>query len=129
MIAWYQLAPDGQTFAVIGTGSAPATIDGVVSGVTPAELTRMMLDGQGGLVPRPVSPGVSSAGTQHTVAGCPLGTEIAIFDLSGNEELHRLTVAAEGTSEVIDLPDPGRYQIEVQAPMPALPTYTEVTTP
>lgn len=82
----------------------------------------------GALVERPLSPAVASAGSQHTIAGLQDGTRIDVIDVTGDERLTSIEVVGSDVTEVIDLPDPGTYDIVVSAPLPARPRTVRVTT-
>lgn len=86
----------------------------------------MIVDGA--VVQRPVSPDVISSGTMHTINDIPAGTRIEVYDLHGSELMEAFTVTEQGATEIINLPDAGKYRIEVVAPLPHLPRYICVTT-
>lgn len=121
MIVWYVLS--GSMVTVSGrSDTLPA--GGIVAppGISPNTLLKLMVGPQGSLVPRPFSPTITTSGSQHTIADCPVGTTIEVTDVTGGEIMAELTTTTAEQTEIINLPDPGEYTIRVAAPLPALPT-------
>jgi|UPI00055A017B hypothetical protein len=81
---------------------------------------------EGALIPRPLSPQPYVDGSQIIVPPCPEGTVITVFDINGLEIMGEIITVTDDQDEVIELPDPGKYVIEVQAPVPFLITKLEV---
>ena len=90
-------------------------------------LGRSMVTG-GVVVPRPQSPGVQSTGTQHSVTSMSTGTTVTVFDAIADEIMTKHTATTSDETFTFSLPDPGRYEIHIAAPAPALPTFAEVVT-
>ena len=107
-----------------GTGRFPPTeAVSFTPPLDPSLLNQMML------VQRPMSPEVQSTGTDHTVADCPLGTLVEVYDVTtpgAGELMTAFEAAADDEIINVSLPDPGVYRIEVKAPLPYLPRYVEV---
>ncbi|GIT85397.1 hypothetical protein [Roseobacter sp. OBYS 0001] len=119
MIVWY--IATGTVITVAGRAATlPAGAVAAPAGLSASDLLARMIETDGTLVLRPLSPVVTSAGTVHTIANCPAGTVIEVADVAGDEIMAEIT--STGQTEVISLPDPGEYQIRVAAPLPALPT-------
>ncbi|WP_370303555.1 hypothetical protein [Pseudooceanicola sp.] len=81
-----------------------------------------MMQVAGYLVPRPASPQPLVSSNSIVVPSCPAGTRIEVFDHSGGERMYLETDAGDGYSETFEFPDPGLYEVEVEAPAPYLPT-------
>jgi len=90
-------------------------------------LGRSMVTG-GVLVPRPQSPGVQSTGTQHSITAMSIGTTVTVIDAIADQIMTTHIASANDETFTFNLPDPGRYEIHVAAPAPALPTFAEVVT-
>lgn len=84
-------------------------------------LTRMQAVG-GLLQARPAGPQPYVSGTSIVVPSCPAGTRVEVNDLAGGELMHVAAGVAEGYTETFEFPDPGLYEVEVEAPAPYLPT-------
>lgn len=82
-----------------------------------SELAEMMLV-EGVLLPRPRSPQPYMAGARIIVPPCPEGTVITVCDMVGLEIMGEIITGTDDQDEVIELPDPGKYVVEVQAPPP-----------
>lgn len=78
------------------------------------------------LVERPQSPDLTQTGTDFTVLDCPNGTVIEILDMSGEEVMARITVDQDGFAQQFALPDPGTYEVTIEAPAPHIPTIRKV---
>lgn len=128
------LYPDGTVKRAGSAQTLPAGATRVTIGAEPQEgdlgidhvpsiqaLTRMQaVDGL--LLARPAGPQPYVSGSSIVVPSCPAGTRIEVNDLAGGELMHVETGVAEGYTETFDFPDPGLYEVEVEAPAPYLPT-------
>jgi len=89
-------------------------------------LATLMLTGEGWM-PRPAmaAPVVSDAGPGRDVTfiDCPAGTAFEVSDAETGAILQTITA---GGSVVIHLPEPGRYRIDAQPPLPFLPLQAAV---
>ncbi|WP_238368287.1 hypothetical protein [Mesobacterium pallidum] len=123
---------DGSTGAVLEAGLArtvPSGATAINAGLTPAELVTKVVESLAPLTisNRPQSPIPTKSGSTVTVAGCPTGTIIQVFDLSGNEFMSITTAPSDGYSEDFVFADPGDYEITVTAPLPAMITVWRFT--
>lgn len=78
-----------------------------------------LVDGE--LVPRPQSPVPVETVDGWVIADCPEGTVVMVLDLIGSETMLRHVVGLDEPTVSFALADPGQYEIEVVAPLPALP--------
>lgn len=85
-----------------------------------ALIAAAMVDENGLLAPRPLSPIPTITGSTVIVPPCVAGTLISIDD--GREHLVNEITETDDFEETFELEDAGEYQIEVAAPPPALPT-------
>ncbi len=90
-------------------------------------LATLMLTAEGWM-PRPAmaAPVVSDAGPGVgivTFFDCPAGTAFEVSDVETGAILQTITA---GGSVVIHLPEPGRYRIDAQPPLPFLPLQAAV---
>jgi len=89
----------------------------------PVQIIRMMLDG-GVWVPRPEVPPLAVTPPRVTCEGLPMGSMVTVTDGETGETLATLT-----DPTLLDLPDPGPYQIDVTPPLPWLHLRVRVITP
>ncbi|QBR35414.1 hypothetical protein ETW23_03925 [Leisingera sp. NJS201] len=117
-LAFLQLDETG--VYVTGAGYAPALGENMVAapeGRDPSEFLRhYYLDGF--LVPRPQPPLPVRIPGGWQVGGCPLGTGIAVYDVTGGEILDYFTASSGGQDYEFALPDAGTYRLEIDAPDP-----------
>lgn len=120
MINWAKM--DGAGLLPLELGRARTLPDGAVEtpGVAdPTALMRMMLvDGVWVDRPRPIVQTDQTGVTTVTLADAPAGTTCRIVDLLTDDLLF------EGPSDagaIWTLPDPGRYAVEIDPPLPWLP--------
>jgi len=113
------IAPDPAWVAGVGE-------IGVMDAAQLGELARMRQVGDR-LEARASSPlpSLSAPGTV-TVGPLPSGSQIEVFDLDGSELMGVIDVAIEDDTRTLTFTVPGRYRIEVAAPIPALPVEWEV---
>lgn len=104
---------------------ADETQIGISSRLVPSELGKTYRQGNL-LVHRPLSPQPIGEPGQIRVPPCPAGTQIEIFDMIGGEVMATVIAEDDGFAEVFEFPDPGQYEVEVQAPFPALMTRAKV---
>lgn len=114
-----QLDPTG--VYVVGHGEAKVAPAGTIplqASMNVAEfLGCYLVDGV--LTPRPNSPApIAVSGGWRIDA--PTGAVVEVYDLIGEEIMVREAVAVGG-SYAFALPDAGRYQVSVSAPLPAMP--------
>jgi hypothetical protein len=83
-----------------------------------------LVDGE--LVPRPQSPVPIETVDGWVISDCPEGTVVMVLDLVGSETMLRHVTGPDEPSVSIALPDTGQYEIEVVAPLPALPVSLSV---
>lgn len=111
---------------VVGHGVGPVLPSGAIplpNGKTPSECAGCYLSG-GVLVSRPASPSPVAVDGGWRV-DLPAGGTVEVYDVSGSEVLAREDVVAGGAYEFA-LPDTGRYQVTVTAPLPAIPVKTVI---
>ena len=114
--------PNGSAVkSVIQTAVPPTNAVNVTGALTPAQLSGMML------VERPAAPAVSNVGSQYTIAACPIGTKIEIFDTIADEQFSTFETTAEGEDVVIDFPDAGAYLVTIVPPLPYMSAEFTVT--
>ena len=106
---------------VQGVGYAAEIPDGAIpapEGVNPQSLAgHYLVDGE--LTPRPAVPAPAAIeGGGYSLGPLPLGCMVLVIDLIGAETMKEFTVEAEGMAYEFDLPDAGRYTVEVDPPAP-----------
>ena len=79
----------------------------------------------GELKPRPLSPAPVEVPGGYQLPNCPYPTAVIIHDLIGGETVAEFAITAEDPDSEFSL-EPGTYEIEVTAPLPALPTATRI---
>ncbi len=107
----------------VGTGrSVPVDAIEVEPSIPDADYFGLMQDEFGDLVSRPQSPPVIDTGTGYAILDCPEGTVIEVHDLLGREVMANITAPADSHAVEFTLPDPGEYEVTVQAPSPHIVT-------
>ena len=122
MISYAFVDADGY---VTGAGSGPRLREGTVElpdGITPMTSIAMMLV-DGVFVPRPTEPepvvtAFEASGRAVQFADLPPGTTVEIIDVDAGYTIATLPEVKGLIAN--ELPDPGRYRIEVNPPRPFL---------
>lgn len=131
MISYAFVDADGY---VTGAGSGPRLREGAVElpeGITPmTSIAVMLVDGV--FVPRPTVPepvvtAFEAAGRAVRFADLPPGTTAEIIDVDAGYTIATLP-EVKGLI-AIELPDPGRYRIEVDPPRPFLQMIIDIEVP
>ncbi|WP_264213216.1 hypothetical protein [Leisingera thetidis] len=124
-----ELDPSG--VYVTGAGHAPRLSERMIevpAGMEPSRfMTSYIQDGV--LVPRPVPPSPVPVDGGWEITGCPVGTQVMVFDVIGGELLDQFTAAAGNQDYAFSFPDPGTYRVEVDAPLPFTDTKTVIEVP
>lgn len=81
------------------------------------------------LVDRPIGPHISVFGNEVSVGPCPVGTVIEIFDIIGSERMDKIVTSVADYTETFQFVDSGTYAIDVQPPIPALPSEQRIIVP
>lgn len=79
------------------------------------------------LAKRPELPPIARVGTAWTVSGCPVGARVEVIDDTGGEVMFLGEAATDGEDFTFDLPDAGKYEINVVPPLPWMPIIQKVT--
>lgn len=131
MISYAFVDADGY---VTGAGSGPRLREGAVElpdGITPmTSIATMQVDGvfvPRPMVPEPVVTAFEAAGRAVQFADLPPGTTAEIIDVDAGYTIATLP-EVKGLI-AIELPDPGRYRIEVNPPRPFLQMIIDIEVP
>ena len=79
-------------------------------------LRSYILDGE--LVPRPAVPIPIQTEIGVYISGCPTDSIITVHDVISHEILAQITTTLAEPSADFELPDTGRYQFEIEPPVP-----------
>lgn len=90
-----------------------------------ADLARLYVDGESGLVPRPELPAPTLEGDDLSVPSGPVGTVLSVVDAVSDEIMWQETTDEALAAHVLTVPDPGRYVVSVEPPFPWLPVQVE----
>lgn len=125
MICWALLKPNGCIAAAGVSRHPPAGYVALPPQVEPIYAEYLMYLG-GEWQPRPDLPLLVTGLAGCTIQDCPEGVAAVVYDAETHVHLGR--VEAEEGVLAVDLPDPGTYRIEIEAPEPWVPPPPAIVT-
>lgn len=108
-----------------GFGVAPEGAVIVGSQMSPFDLSRLYVDGENGLVPRPEAASPTIDGDDLSLPSGPEGTRLRVVDRVSDEIMWEQVTDGELAAYVLTLPDAGTYIVDIAPPPPWLPVQVE----
>ncbi len=111
----YFIREDGEVVKVVDQDNGLSAMESWAIDNTDYDLVKPEADAY---LARPLSPEPSGSGATWSVAACPDGTIIAVWDSVTHEELTTYTTGPDETVP-LNFVDAGTYTVRVQSPAPA----------